>query len=580
MCFSRYILYPTYFGEVLGFLCRNYRTMKNNILRDIIRFSKKVKGCKLAQEILEDKAKYMTRVDTYFGTSRFQSIILVAVFELNSSGIKPNNTDLAKHFKCNIMELFVYKESFVELKKKGIFSKNHMFSFLGRRENEVFDISKSIRDSIVANEPYHPAIVKALDPIEICEEVQKLIDNCVEFREDTEGLFDNYNQLLFEYKDTSFIKYINQLVLSDEDTMVYIYVISQNLNGNAACAFSNFSSGIFPNRKERILYEKAFYDKKAPLLKEGFVKLNEETYFSAASISLTQQCVKTLLEFDIPIRLTSNEKEIDLLQPKKIAPIKMFYNKETQEQMDNITQSLRPLKHKQIIKSLRKEGYKTGVCSLLYGAPGTGKTEGVYQLAKITGRAIWKVDISELKSMFFGESQKLIKGLFTDYKALCSREKRVPILLLNEADAILGKRNAVTSSSTDKANNAIQNIFLDCLEDFEGILFATTNLEESLDSAFERRFLFKVRFSKPDKEARSLIWKSKIGGMSRKELDYLAESYDLSGGEIDNITRKFKMERILDANYKTFTGLIKLCETEKLQNKQLSNEIGFKANQI
>ncbi|WP_157539304.1 AAA family ATPase [Nonlabens sp. MIC269] len=68
------------------------------------------------------------------------------------------------------------------------------------------------------------------------------------------------------------------------------------------------------------------------------------------------------------------------------------------------------------------------------------------------------------------------------------------MLLLNGADAVLCKRSTNPERSTDKMENAIQNIFLDCIETFEGILFATTNLEQSLDKAFERRLLFKIMF--------------------------------------------------------------------------------------
>lgn len=237
---------------------------------------------------------------------------------------------------------------------------------------------------------------------------------------------------------------------------------------------------------------------------------------------------------------------------------------------------MHPQKYKQITRSLHNEGYKTGVCTLFYGALGTGKTEGVYQIAKLTGRPLWKVDLSQLKSSYFGESQKLVKSLFTDYKDLCSKEKHTPILLLNEADAVLGKRNENTPTSTDKANNAIQNIFLDCLEDFEGILFATTNLEESLDSAFERRFLFKVNFERPDQAARVGIWKSKIKGLPKNTRNHLAATYHLSGGEIDNVVRKFKMARVLNPKIDSKQELIALCQAEKIGDKKVRGTIGFK----
>ncbi len=60
-----------------------------------------------------------------------------------------------------------------------------------------------------------------------------------------------------------------------------------------------------------------------------------------------------------------------------------------------------------------------GVAVMLYGEPGTGKTEPVYQIAKKTGRNIIHVDISEAKSCWLGQSQKQIKNIFTDYGKLC-----------------------------------------------------------------------------------------------------------------------------------------------------------------
>jgi SpoVK/Ycf46/Vps4 family AAA+-type ATPase len=74
---------------------------------------------------------------------------------------------------------------------------------------------------------------------------------------------------------------------------------------------------------------------------------------------------------------------------------------------------------------------------------------------------------------------------FTNFK---KTQKACPILLFNEADAIIGKRKSTDSSSVADSENAIQNVLLEELENFDGILFATSNLVANLDSAFERRF--------------------------------------------------------------------------------------------
>jgi len=109
---------------------------------------------------------------------------------------------------------------------------------------------------------------------------------------------------------------------------------------------------------------------------------------------------------------------------------------------------------------------------------------------------------------------------------------------------------------------------LDYLEDFEGILFATTNLEESLDSAFERRFLFKICFEKPTAEIRSKIWKAKLNELNTVPAMQLGSRYDLSGGEIENIVRKYKMARVLHPQLNKQEKLVALCRSEKLKPKQ------------
>ena len=75
-------------------------------------------------------------------------------------------------------------------------------------------------------------------------------------------------------------------------------------------------------------------------------------------------------------------------------------------------------KYKQIQKRLTEKGLPHGIAVLLHGAPGCGKTESVYQIAKVTNRKIYHVDISQTKSCWFGESEKKIQEIFDNYKLL------------------------------------------------------------------------------------------------------------------------------------------------------------------
>ena len=115
------------------------------------------------------------------------------------------------------------------------------------------------------------------------------------------------------------------------------------------------------------------------------------------------------------------------------------------------------------------------------------------------------------------------------------------------------------------------------METLDGILIATTNLADNLDRAFERRFLFKIRFDKPTVESKTRIWRSKLPALAEADARTLALQYDFSGGEIDNIVRKATMEEVISGNAPPPDTLARLCEHEKLEHASASaRRIGFR----
>jgi len=177
---------------------------------------------------------------------------------------------------------------------------------------------------------------------------------------------------------------------------------------------------------------------------------------------------------------------------------------------------------------------------IFYGHPGTGKTMTAVSLAKTLKRPILSFDCSKILSMYVGESEKNVRKIFDDFKSLSKKAKVDPILLLNEADQFLSARTQGAGSSADKMHNQMQNIFLEQIEKFEGILIATTNLLDNIDKAFSRRFNYKIEFKKPGKRQRKRLWHfmlpEKADYEEGFEVDELAR-YELTGGQIDLIVR-------------------------------------------
>lgn len=266
----------------------------------------------------------------------------------------------------------------------------------------------------------------------------------------------------------------------------------------------------------------------------------------------------------------------ELIRASGIREKRLFFSPEEQEQLSLVGNVLNEENYRALVDRLEAKSLPRGIAVLLYGEPGTGKTESVMQWARQSGRDIVHVDISASKSMWYGESEKIVKQIFTRYRSICKHSAQKPILLFNEADALFSTRQNLTGrGSIDQTENAIQNIILEEMETLDGILIATTNLVDNLDKAFERRFLFKIRFNKPSVEAKRNIWLDKLPVLTDEQATRLAATYNFSGGEIDNIVRKVTLTEVVDGTAPSWENLIRICNEEKIGRGGSSGKIGF-----
>jgi AAA+ superfamily predicted ATPase len=385
-------------------------------------------------------------------------------------------------------------------------------------------------------------------------------------------LLEKCNELLDKNKLTTFSQEYRKLInghrLGDEDQAM-ILILSSNLIINGIDkSTDDFLLRVYDGDKPWNEYMKknakiAFNYEQYPLFTFGILENKGQGFRGDDLYGFTEK-TKDLLFSDIELK--EDQRDKNLLYPDKIGEKELFYESEFSEKIRELFEFFGESRFKEIQNRLKEKGMKTGFSCLFYGKPGTGKTETVYQIAKATGRPIYSVDLSQIRDKWVGESEKRLKSIFTRYKKM-TRRKDTPILLFNEADGIIGTRMKSLDSSVDKMENTMQNILLQELEDFEGILIATTNLEGNLDTAFERRFLYKLEFPKPGPEVRAKIWMSKIDELQGEDAYSLAKEFDLSGGQIDNIARKLLVNQILrgeDKGKPDLELLRRFCKEERL----------------
>ena len=175
---------------------------------------------------------------------------------------------------------------------------------------------------------------------------------------------------------------------------------------------------------------------------------------------------------------------------------------------------------------------------LLYGAPGTGKTEFAKQVAKNVNGTLYQLNFPHIQSKWIGETEKNIRRVFNLYREAWQKSKEPIILLINEADGLMNKRVIVNTSNDAFANQA-QTELLEQLEKFDGILIATTNLLGNIDAAFHRRFLFKTEIHAPDVTSRTNFLKnSTIYHLLNTEQIALLNSISFTIADLKNIEQK------------------------------------------
>jgi len=235
------------------------------------------------------------------------------------------------------------------------------------------------------------------------------------------------------------------------------------------------------------------------------------------------------------------EQEIfELIEPTTSLE-NVVLNPSTEQTLQNLMRQL----DREVIARLHEWGVKdkkAGIDAriIFYGPPGTGKTLTAHSLSRSLKRQVLSFDCSKILSMYVGESEKNVRKIFDTYADLTKQTKTEPILLLNEADQFLSSRSSGAGTSADQMHNQMQNIFLEQIEKFQGILIATTNLLENIDQAFSRRFNYKIEFKKPDQKQRLTLWKMMLPKNAPYEegldIEKLA-SYPLTGGQINLIVK-------------------------------------------
>jgi len=510
-------------------------------------------------------------VSEYLGCTPLQSVTFVALFaiQVGERDQMVDIDDLQRFFGIDGINTFPILNTIKELRAK------HYVSMKRSRNSENYFINAEIVNAIMENkQKFQIKEQEKIDRYDFC----KIVSDMIEERDSTDSLFRDVEVLEEENPQVQMIKKLVDMRVKIADRTLFYEICDDSMQARSPFQTTNIEStlnDIYDRTSARIKVARQLMDETNALQVAGLIEKGDGGFFNDSNLELTEKGKEFFLEDDIQL-FSKKKSSKKLINVDKIPEKQLYFEDELSRKIAFLENSLQEKNFKKLQERLVQKSLPKGVAAIFYGAPGTGKTETVMQMARRTGRKVYHVDISASKSCWFGESEKIIKRIFTDYAEMCKNEDVKPILLLNEADALFSKRKEGNASNVAQTENAIQNIILEELEKLEGILIATTNLADNLDAAFERRFLFKIEFEKPSEKAQMSIWQNRLPGLAENDYRILARTYQFSGGEIENIVRKATMNEVLSDESVNLDFVLQLCRDEKLKRGSYAR-IGFSA---
>jgi hypothetical protein len=508
-----------------------------------------------------------------------QSVIFSMIFILNFKNRNVDITDMARYLETSNMNILPLLTEVEPLESKRLvrrYSGSTRMSDLRKTSiHEIgYFITRNVLEGILRNDKSFLKRKVEHSMVSLLEEIGAMIDERDEGNMSYEELVSETDKMLQCNRKLPFVKKILVYNLKMTDLLLLIYICQQTLSGMDGTDLARTCEKIYEDADTRFHIRRRIFRGNNDLVRKGLIKLREGLFKSDREVLLTDKSLEELFGEDKDFFLHQDKSRRELVYCEDIPETRLFFNGEEQKQLDFVTGLLDDRNYKAMLRRMNKLHMRKGIAILFHGSPGTGKTASAYEIARRTGRDLYAVDISRTKSMWFGESEKIIKDLFDRYGRLVKNSDKAPILLFNEADAIFSTRKGITSSPVSQTENTIQNIILQEMENLNGIMIATTNLTVNLDKAFERRFLFKIAFTRPDTLTRQQILLDKLPVLQPAEAAQIASRFDLSGGNIENVARKTEMYKVLHGKYPEFEQLTAFCGEEGMVDPQ-RRAIGF-----
>lgn len=384
------------------------KKVKKDLLYHMEKVVEELKDSQLSKEFFKKAATHIRYVSKKLDMTQEQSV-LMSLFIDKSDDNCIYISELAEYMKCRTVRIIRYMPDIDELERRGLVR----CSRSERRPS--YRVPIEVINTFKNDENYIPRNIHDLTCSDLFAELQDIFMERDDCELTYEGTVEKVKYLLECNRHLVFTSRILGYSIDDDDLcllMLFCHLFVNNTDDRIRFhdieflykdtrRFSGLKCGL--QCEEHILQE------------EKLIEFSGEDGFKDRdTFKMTSEAKSFLFpELKIP---SMDKKRGDMIRHEDISPKQLFYDKSITAQIQELGGLLDEKHYKDVYSRLKANGFRSGFTCLFYGAPGTGKTETVLQLARQTGRDIVQVNVSEIKSMWVGESEKNIKNLFDLYR--------------------------------------------------------------------------------------------------------------------------------------------------------------------
>jgi hypothetical protein len=422
------------------------------------------------------------------------------------------------------------------------------------------------------------AVTKSENFLSLLEEIRDLIVKRIDRIITTEDLADQTVQILESNKNFTEVQWLLKIEGIDKYDMVLLLDVAIESYEDIDRGESDMDklvNEVFSEIRDRVKYKRSIKENTCPLYTLKLVEYSDDDFSFMNYTRLSEESMEMLLGGAVQTAKKAIKPKFGtLIPPDKIKEEELFYNETEQKQIDTLVNALQKDNYNRIVTTMKSKGATPNFSVLFSGPAGTGKTASCYQIAKLTNRHVYFIDLEKIHSKWVGESAKNVVSLFNEIKEINKYLGEDCVAVFNECDSVLNKRLTADSTVAAEKNGVINN-FLQEFEDYKGIAFLTTNLVDNFDTSFMRRILMKFLIKVPEPNVRKKILIKAFDDITPETIDKINNQFNLTGGLISNISKKLMVKTLLDDTINKDEYIMELCEEEFVLSKSDRKPIGF-----